>query len=188
MMETYINLDMWVMMTGDFQISMNELKTICIRLADTVFRRQYRNIEHRRFIRLSNYLPAVIRLVGSDNGRAYSKKIQGSTINISREGLCVESSTATVDGVDIFNDAMSPDRCLEIEIDLTDSFEKIKVCGNVVWLDMTPKDMSFLFKAGIHLVFQNHADKEIWDSFVARAKKYRRSQSRLIRTFKKLFK
>jgi hypothetical protein len=167
---------------------MNDLKTICIRLADTVFRRKYRNIEHRRFIRLSNYLPAAIRLVGCTSGRAYSKKIQGSTINISKEGLCIESSTATVDGVDIFNDAMSPDRCLEIEMDLTDSFEKMKVCGNVVWLDMTPKDMTFLFKAGIHLVFQNHAEKDIWDTFVARAKKYRRSQSWLVLTLKKLFK
>ncbi len=167
---------------------MDALKNICIRLADTVFRRKFRNIEHRKFIRLGNYLLAGIRLVGCGNGRAYSKQIHGSTINISKEGLCIESSTATVDGVDIFNDAMSPEKCLAIELDLPDAFGKICVWGNVVWLDMTPKDMSFLFKAGLHLVFQNHTDKEIWEAFVVHAKKYRRSQSRLFHQFKNLLK
>jgi hypothetical protein len=133
-------------------------------------------------------LPAVIRLVHCENKKAFSKKIQGSTINISKEGLCIESSTATVDGVDIFNDAMSPDRCLEIEMDLPDSGETITVCGNVVWLDMTPRDLSFLFKAGIHLIFHDHADKESWNAFVDRAKKLSRSQSRFLYKFKKLFK
>jgi hypothetical protein len=172
------------METGDGQTNMDEIKAICLRLADTVFRKKYRNIEYRRFIRLSNYLPAGIRLVHCDTKKAYSKKIQGSTINISKEGLCIESSTATVDGVDIFNDAMSPDRCLEIEIDAPDSGETIKVCGNVVWLDMTPKDLSFLFKAGIHLIFQDIAAKDSWDAFVDRAKKFSRSQSRLLNKFK----
>jgi hypothetical protein len=175
------------METGDLQTHMDEIKTFCLRLADAVFRRKYRNIEYRRFIRLNNYLPAVIRLVHCENKKAFSKKIQGSTINISKEGLCIESSTATVDGVDIFNDAMSPDRCLEIEIDFSDSGETINVFGNVVWLDMTPKDLSFLFKAGIHLIFQDHADKDSWDAFVDRAKKFNRSQSRILYKFKQLF-
>jgi hypothetical protein len=176
------------METGDLQTNMDEIKNICLRLADTVFRRKYRNIEYRRFIRLSHYLPAGIRLVHCENKKAYSKKIQGSTINISKEGLCIESSTATVDGVDIFNDAMSPDRCLEIEIDFPEPSETIKVFGNVVWLDMTPKDLSFLFKAGIHLIFQDHADKVSWDAFVDRSKKLSRSKSRFIYNFTKLFK
>ncbi len=166
---------------------MADVKTLCIRLADAFFRRKYRNIEHRRFIRLSNYLPAGIRLVGCLDKKAYSKAIRGSTINISKEGLCIESSTATVDGVDIFNDAMSPDRCLEMVMDLPESFGTVTLCGNVVWLDMTPKDMSFLFTAGIHLLFHNPADKVSWDAFVDRAKKISRSHSRLITQLKTLF-
>jgi hypothetical protein len=133
---------------------------------------------------LSNSLVAAFRLVDCDNERAYSKKIQGSTVNISKEGLCIESTTATVDGIDIFNDAMSPEKCLEIELNLPDSAETVKVCGKVVWLDMTPKDMTFLFKAGIHLDLKNIVDKEIWYAFVDRAKKYRRSHSWLLTKIK----
>jgi hypothetical protein len=58
----------------------------------------------------------------------------------------------------------------------------------VVWLDMTPKDLSFLFKAGIHLIFQNHADKDSWESFVDRAKKLNRSKSRFLNKCKNIFK
>jgi len=172
---------------GELQSYMDAIKHFCIQLADTIFRTKYRNIEHRRFIRLSNYLIAGIKLIDCENGRAHSKQIQGSTINISKEGLCIESNTATVDGVDIFNDAMSPDRCLEIEINLPDSTEIIHVRGKVVWLDMTPKDMSFLFKAGIHLYFHN-SDKDVWYAFVDRAKRYWRSQSWLKTKLKFVFK
>ena len=176
------------MYLGEFQSYMDALKQFCIQLVDAVFKRKYRNIEHRRFIRLSNSIVAGIRLVDCKNGIPYSKQIKGSTINISKEGLCVESCTATVDGVDIFNDAMSPEKCLEIELDMPDSSEKIKTCGKVVWLDMTPKDKSFLFKAGIHLDLQNCSDKEVWNAFVDRAKRHRRSQSWLMTKTKCVFK
>src|SRR4030042_3266017 len=111
---------------------MDAIKHYCIQLVDTVFRKKYRNIENRRFIRLNNSLSAGIRLVDCENGRPYSRQIRGSTVNISREGLCVESTTATVDGVDIFNDAMSPEKCLEIEIDVPETTEKIRALGKVV--------------------------------------------------------
>lgn len=168
---------------------MDGLKQLCIKLADTVFRNKNRNIEHRRFVRLSNSLTAKIRLVDCEHGMPHSKQIQASTVNISREGLCIESSTATVDGVDIFNDAMSPEKCLEIEIDLPEPSEKITAFGKVVWLDMTPKDKSFLFKAGVHLDLQKgSADQAVWYAFVAQAKKYRSDRFQLINKIKYLFK
>jgi hypothetical protein len=103
--------------------------------------------------------------------------------------MCIESSTATVDGVDIFNDAMSPEKCLEMEIVLPESSGgNIKACGKVVWLDMTPRDRSFLFKCGVQIDLQKCSDREGWYAFVNQAKKMRRSQSWLLRKFSNIFK
>ena len=174
---------------GDGAQFMDRVKSFCIQLADTIFRNKYRKIEHRRFIRLGNTLTVHIRLVDCDNNRPYSKPISGSTVNISKEGMCIESSTATVDGVDIFNDAMSPEKCLEMEIVLPESSGgNIKACGKVVWLDMTPRDRSFLFKCGVQIDLQKCSDREGWYAFVNQAKKMRRSQSWLLRKFSNILK
>ena len=109
-------------------------------------------------------------------------------MNISREGLCIESSTATVDGVDIFNDAMSDERCLELEIAGPESEETIKTLGKVVWLDMTPKHKSFLFKAGVYLDLSRCTDREQWYKLVENAKKYGSQQSWFKRTINNLSK
>ncbi len=130
---------------------MKSLKQFCMQFSDSIFRTKYRDIENRKFIRLRDSISLGMRLVDSQTEKVYSRQIKGSTLNISREGLCIESSTATVDGVDIFNDAMSDERCLEIEVSVPQSEEIIKSLGKVVWLDMTPKHKSFLFKAGVFL-------------------------------------
>ena len=163
---------------------MDTIKHFCIQLADTIFRKQYRDIENRRFIRLKDSLSVGIRLIDYESGKAYSRQIRGSTVNISKEGLCIESTTATVDGIDIFNDAMSYEKGLEIEIDIPDTSEKIKALGKVVWLDMTPKDKTFLFKAGVHLDLDKCSDREGWSVFVEQARKYRKSQSWFMRKIK----
>ena len=105
---------------------MNGVKQFCIQLADSVFRKKYRDIENRKFIRLRDSITLNMRLVDAQTEKIYSRPIEGSTVNISREGLCIESSTVTVDGVDIFNDAMSDERCLEIEIKVPDEDKIIK--------------------------------------------------------------
>ena len=168
---------------------MNGVKQFCIQLADSVFRKKYRDIENRKFIRLRDSISLNMRLVDAQTEKIYSRQIEGSTVNISREGLCIESSTVTVDGVDIFNDAMSDERCLEIEIIVPDEEGKIiKTLGKVVWLDMTPKHKSFLFTAGVYLDLDKCGNSDKWFSLVESARKYRREQSWLVRTFKYIFK
>lgn len=167
---------------------MGTVKQFCIQLADTIFRKQYRDIENRKFIRLKDSLAVGIRLIDYEGGKALSRQIRGSTVNISKEGLCIESTTATVDGIDIFNDAMLLEKGLEIEINMPDSTNTIKALGKVVWLDMTPKDKTFLFKAGVYLDMEKCSDREGWSLFVERARKYRTSQLWLIRTLKAVFK
>jgi hypothetical protein len=151
---------------------MNGVKQFCIQLADSVFRKKYRNIENRKFIRLRDSISLNMRLVDAQTEKIYSRQIEGSTLNISREGLCIESSTVTVDGVDIFNDAMSDERLLEIEVKVPEEDTIIKTVGKVVWLDMTPKHKSFLFKAGVFLDLSKCTEKEDWYNLVERAKRY----------------
>ena len=167
---------------------MDSIKQFCIQLADAIFRKQYRDIENRKFIRLKDLLPVGIRLIDYETGKSYARQIRGSTLNISKEGLCIESTTATVDGIDIFNDAMSMEKGLEVEIEIPSAMEKIKSFAKVVWLDMTPKDKTFLFKAGVHLDLEKCSDKEGWFLFVEQARKYRKSQSWLLRTLNAVFK
>lgn len=156
---------------------MNGVKQFCIQLADSVFRKKYRDIENRKFIRLRDSITLNMRLVDAQTEKIYSRPIEGSTVNISREGLCIESSTVTVDGVDIFNDAMSDERCLEIEIKVPDEDKIIKTLGKVVWLDMTPKHKSFLFKAGVFLDLSKCTEREDWNNLVDNAKRYGTQQS-----------
>lgn len=167
---------------------MEGIKGFCIQLADSIFRKKYRDLENRRFIRLKDSIQVGMRLVDAESEKVYSRQINGSTINISREGLCIESSTVTVDGVDIFNDAMSDERHLELELTYPGVEEKIKAFGKVVWLDMTPKHKSFLFKAGVYLDLSKSEDSERWNSIVERAKKSASQQSWFYRTVNKLFK
>ena len=167
---------------------MNGVKQFCIQLADSVFRKKYRDIENRKFIRLRDSISLNMRLVDAQTEKIYSRPIAGSTVNISREGLCIESSTVTVDGVDIFNDAMSDDRCLEIEVNVPGEDKIIKTLGKVVWLDMTPKHKSFLFKAGVYLDLSKCTERENWYNLVDNAKKYGAQQSwfsRLVSSFLK---
>ena len=164
------------------------LKQFCIQIADTIFGKKYKDIENRKFIRLRDSLSIGMRLVDDETGKVYSRQIQGSTLNISREGLCIESSTATVDGVDIFNDAMSIEKSLEIEVPIPEDKESIKALGKVVWLDMTPKHKSFLFTAGVSLDLEKCGNSAKWFTLVESARKYRREQSWLVRTFKYIFK
>ena len=164
------------------------LKHFCIQIADTIFGKKYKDIENRKFIRLRDSLSIGMRLVDDETGKVYSRQIQGSTLNISREGLCIESSTATVDGVDIFNDAMSIEKSLEIEVPIPEDKEPIKALGKVVWLDMTPKHKSFLFTAGVSLDLEKCGNSAKWFTLVESARKYRREQSWLVRTFKYIFK
>jgi hypothetical protein len=167
---------------------MKSIKQFCMLISDSLFRTKYRDIENRKFIRLRDSISLGMRLVDSQTEKVYSRQIKGSTLNISREGLCIESSTATVDGVDIFNDAMSDERCLEIEISEPEGEDKIKSLGKVVWLDMTPKHKSFLFKAGVFLDLSRCSDSEKWYNLVENAKKYGSQQSWLSRTINNLFK
>ena len=167
---------------------MKSVKQFCMQFSDSIFRTKYRDIENRKFIRLRDSISLGMRLVDSQTEKVYSRQIKGSTLNISREGLCIESSTATVDGVDIFNDAMSDERCLEIEVFVPQSEEIIKSLGKVVWLDMTPKHKSFLFKAGVFLDLARCSDSEKWYNLVENAKKYGSQQSWFGRTINNLFK
>ena len=167
---------------------MKSLKQFCMQFSDSIFRTKYRDIENRKFIRLRDSISLGMRLVDSQTEKVYSRQIKGSTLNISHEGLCIESSTATVDGVDIFNDAMSDERCLEIEVCVPQSEEIIKSLGKVVWLDMTPKHKSFLFKAGVFLDLERCSDREKWYNLVENAKKYGSQQSWFSRTINNLFK
>jgi hypothetical protein len=167
---------------------MEGIKQFCIQIADTIFVKKYKDIENRKFIRLKDSISIGMRLVDSETGKVYSRQINGSTLNISREGLCIESTTVTVNGVDIFNDAMSDEKSLEIEVTLQGDQEKFRALGNVVWLDMTPKHKSFLFTAGVYLDLEKYGNSEKWFSLVESARKYRREQSWVVRTFKRLFK
>ena len=91
---------------------MENIRPIFIQIADFLFRRKYRDIEHRRFIRLKDSISLGVRLVDCHNQEVCSRQIKSKTLNVSREGLCIETSTVTVNGVDIFNDAMSDDKNL----------------------------------------------------------------------------
>jgi hypothetical protein len=170
------------------EMIMEGIKQYCIQIADTIFGKKYKDIENRKFIRLKDSISIGMRLVDSQSGKVYSRQIKGSTLNISREGLCIESTTVTVNGVDIFNDAMSDEKSLEIEVAVPEDQEKIKALGKVVWLDMTPKHKSFLFTAGVYLDLEKYGNAEKWFSLVESARKYRRDQSWIVRTFKHLFK
>jgi len=167
---------------------MNDIKNFCIRIADTCFRRKHRGIEHRRFIRLKDSISLDIRLVDCQSGKKYSKQIKGRALNISREGLCIETSTVTVDGVDIFNGAMSDEKNLEIEIDAYPGEKKIIALGKVVWLDMTPQQKSFLFKAGVYLNIQAETDVDRWYNLVENAKKSITGKTSIIRGLRNIFK
>ena len=164
---------------------MKDIKPIFILIADSLFRRKYRNIEHRKFIRLKDSLSLSVRLVDSRSRKAYSRQINGKTLNISQEGLCIETSAVTVNGVDIFNDAMSDEKNLEIEINDYQSGEKIKALGKVIWFDMTPKQKSFLFTAGVYLTLIEPADRGRWYTLVESAKKYDRDKPWYIRGIRK---
>jgi hypothetical protein len=163
------------------------IKQFCMQITDTVFGTKYKDIENRKFIRLKDSLSIGMRLVDDETGKVYSRQIQGSTLNISREGLCIESSTATVNGVDIFNDAMSIEKSLEIEVPIPDDKEPVKALGKVVWLDMTPKHKSFLFTAGVYLDLEKCENSDKWFTLVESARKYRREQSWFVRTVKYIF-
>lgn len=167
---------------------MKDIKSFCIQIADTCFRRKHRGIEHRKFIRLKDSISLAIRLIDCQSGKTYSKQINGRTLNISREGLCIETSTVTVDGVDIFNGAMSDEKNLEIEIDAYQGKEKIIALGKVVWLDMTPKQKSFLFKAGVSLNIREKTDVDRWYNFVENAKRSIAARPLIIRGLRKIFK
>lgn len=164
---------------------MKDIKLFFIQVADTIFRKKYKDIEHRRFIRLKDSISLGLRLVDCHSGKAYSRQIIGRTLNISREGLCIETNTVTVNGVDIFNDAMSDDRNLEIEIDLDNKKGKIKALGKVIWFDMIPKHKSFVFTAGVYLTLIGPDDANRWYSFVGSAKKSSKNKTRFIHEFKK---
>ena len=167
---------------------MKNIKLFCIQISDALFRKKHRGIEHRRFIRLKDSISLAIRLVDSYSEKIYSRQIIGKTLNISKEGLCIETSTVTVDGVDIFNDAMSDEKSLDIEIDAYKGEDKIKAFGKVVWLDMTPKQKSFLFKAGVFLNIKDSGDVNRWYNLVENAKKYSKEKSWFLRVIQKLFK
>jgi hypothetical protein len=164
---------------------MKNIKPIFIQIADSIFRRKYRNIEHRRFIRLKDSLSLDVRLVDYHTREVFSRQIKSKTLNISREGLCIETSTVTVNGVDVFNDAMSDDKNLEIEINDSQSAEKILAIGKVVWFDMTPKQKSFLFTAGVYITLMEPADKDKWYNLVENAKKYNKEKQWFFRMIKK---
>ena len=164
---------------------MKNIKPIFIQIADSIFRKKYRNIEHRRFIRLKDFISLGVRLVNFHTREVLSRQITSKTLNISREGLCIETSTVTVNGVDIFNDAMSDDKNLEIEINDSQSGEKIRALGKVVWFDMTPKQKSFLFTAGVYISLMEPADKDKWNTLVENAKKYNKEKQWFFRRIKK---
>lgn len=167
---------------------MNDIKSFCIQIADTCFRRKHRGIEHRKFIRLKDSISLAIRLVDCQSGKIYSKQINGRTLNISREGMCIETSTVTVDGVDIFNGAMSDEKNLEIDIDAYPGKDKIVALGKVVWLDMTPKQKSFLFRAGVSLNMVKKADLDRWNSLVEHAKKEMKKKTSIFPGIRDIFK
>ena len=164
---------------------MKNIRPIFIQLADALFRRKYRNIEHRRFIRLKDSLSLGVRLIDCHNQEVYSRQIKSKTLNVSREGLCIETSTVTVNGIDIFNDAMSDDKNLEIEINDYKSGAKIIALGKVVWFDMTPKQKSFLFTAGVYLTSMKKADRDRWYALVEDADKYNKEKPWFVRGIKK---
>jgi len=167
---------------------MRDIKPLFIQIADTLFRKKYKDIEHRKFIRLKDSLLLSVRLVDYHSGEIYSRQIKGKTLNISREGLCIETSIVTVNGIDIFNEAMSDDKNLEIEIDVYKTKEKIKALGKVIWFDMTPREKSFLFKAGVYLTLIEKGDSERWFKLVENAKKYSKDKSFFIRVMQNIFK
>lgn len=166
---------------------MKDIKRFCIQIADTFVRRKHRGIEHRKFIRLKDSISLAMRLVDCNTGKIFSKQINGRTVNISREGLCIETSTVTVDGVDIFNGAMSDEKNLEIEIDANQGKNKIIALGKVIWLDMTPKQKSFLFKAGVSLTIQEKTDLDRWYHLVESAKKSGKGETSFMHRMKNFF-
>ena len=167
---------------------MMDVKRFFIQASDMLLRKKYRDIEYRKFIRLKDSLSLGIRLIDCKSGRIYSKQIRGVTLNISRDGLCIETNSVTVNGVDIFNDAMSDEKNLELEIDTLDGKEKIRALGKVIWLDMTPQQKSFLFKAGVHLNLNWSGDNEKWHELVENAKKYSKDKPWIIREIQNIFK
>jgi hypothetical protein len=165
---------------------MKEIKLLFIQLADTLLRKRYKDIEHRKFIRLKDYISLGVRLFDYESGKPCSRQISGKTLNISKQGLCIETSTVTVDGVDVFNNAMSDEQGLEIEIDDYQSSEKLKALGKVIWFDMTPKQKSFLFKAGVYITIKNTQDMNRWYSLVENAKKANKGKSWFMRGIKNI--
>lgn len=160
---------------------MKDIKLLFVQIADTLFRKKYRDIEHRKFIRLKDSISLGVRLVDFHSGKVYSRQIKGRSLNISREGLCIETNIATVDGIDIFNDAMSDDKNLEIEIEAYKDEEKIKALGKVIWFDMTPRQKTFLFKAGVYLTLREPGDVDSWYKLVENARKYSKDKPWFIR-------
>ena len=152
------------------------------------FKKQYRSIENRKFIRLKQTLSLEMKLIDAQSGASYSRTIRGNTLNISREGICIETSTVTVDGVDIFNDAMSEDRILQIALTVSHDVDILIALGKVIWFDMTPRQKSFLFKAGVFLDFKHSEDRERWNTFIDTVQSEATDELWLISKIKNIFK
>jgi hypothetical protein len=120
----------------------------------------YNGLEKRKFVRFDTAFPVMFKLyVGSRTG-IITTLINGETINISLEGMCVELGLS--DYVDIISPIEAAMNKIEgdVGVELIAGGVNFRAIGEVMWFKREGEDH---LRIGVHFMGMNRDDRLVWN-------------------------
>lgn len=120
----------------------------------------YNGLEKRKFVRFDTPFPVMFKLyVGSRTG-IITTLINGETINISLEGMCVELGLS--DYVDIISPIEAAMNKIggDVGVELIAGGVNFRVIGEVMWFKREGEDH---LRIGVHFMGMNRDDRSVWN-------------------------
>ncbi len=120
----------------------------------------YRGHEKRQFVRLDATFPVMLKLYVRGRTGMITTIINGETINISLEGMCVEL------GLSDYIDIISPIEAgmnkigVDVGVELIMGEMNFRAIGEIMWFKREGEDH---LRIGIHFMGMNRDDRSVWN-------------------------
>jgi hypothetical protein len=122
--------------------------------------------KRHRYDRISDHSDVRFRIIDSRNPSHRSQLLQGKVLDLSKEGLCIGTSTVQEE-LHVYHPSLQCKDRLEMEVDLDPCMAPMKTFGEVKWYMQDKNEKGTMFKMGVQWLSLSGSDRQTLNNLLA---------------------
>jgi len=123
----------------------------------------YEGPEKRQSVRFEATFPVMLKLYVRGRSGIITTSVNGETVNISLEGMCVEVGLSDyIDIISLIESAMNKIE-VDVGVELIVGGMNFSTIGEIMWFKTERKDH---LRIGIHFMGVNRDDRSVWNNLL----------------------